>query len=642
MIPILYDSKEKNFTSQGMGALKDAISCKVTEERNGIYELEMAYPQTGIHFGEIQEREIIYAIPSPFRDPQPFRIYKITKPLNGNVTIYAQHISYDLNGIPVTPFTAQNVAMAFSGLESNAAIENEFSFSTDFSKDGNFLIQIPTAIRSCLGGQTGSVLDVYGGEFEWDKFAVKLHASRGTDSGVVIRYGKNLTGLTQESDIENLVTGIYPYWFQDDTLVESDPKIVYSKNIAFQKAVPVDFTQDFEEQPTPEQLKEAAENYITQNQIGEPTVSITVEFLQLSKLSGFEKIALLEKCDLCDEVTVQYEEAGIDIKAKVVSIQTDVLLERYDQMEIGSIRANIAQTIAGQQQQITQNKEDMQSYTQQAVNNATNWITGGKGGYVIFHRNANGQPDEILVMDTYDISTAQKVWRWNQGGLGYSENGYSGPYTTAITQDGQIVADFITTGQLSANRISAGTIEGQIIAKDLIMQGGTIDITTDEDGNKIVINGKTTTGSDTSIYISCVGVKASYVNESQGTKGSINLQPQAIYIKDEKNSRSITMSPDLILFTDVSGGIKIENNSALLYNSPSLVIDKDQISLSYEGQNYNERTFIHPDGITVKGIYGINYYVSEQGGAYREGVSGTFTSNDGKTIEVINGIIVDI
>lgn len=457
MIPILFNNSETQFTTQGLGALADAVSCVVTEERNGIYELEMVYPQTGIHFEDIQERNIILAIPSPYRSAQPFRIYKITKPLNGNVTVYANHISYDLNGIPVNPFSASSPAAAMSGLENNAAIQNNFIFWTDKGGGAEFKLSVPTACRSCLGGMEGSILDVYGGEYLWDFFTVRLYNQRGNDSGVVIRYGKNLTGLTQESDISNTVTGIYPYWYQEDAgLVVCDPPIIYADNAPFQKAVPVDFTSDFEDQPSPAQLQQVAEDYIERNDIGKISVSLTVNFLNLEQMSGYENLRLLEACDLCDTVTVQYEAAGIDVDAKIVSITTDVLLERYDQIEVGSIRANIAQTIADQQQQI--DRAPTTSYLQQAVSNATKWITGGKGGYVIFQLNANGQPEEILIMDQPSIETARKVWRWNQGGLGYSSNGYNGPYTTAITQDGSIVADFITSGTMLANIIKGGIL----------------------------------------------------------------------------------------------------------------------------------------------------------------------------------------
>ena len=456
MIPILYNSTEVDFTTQGLGALVDAIYCRVTEERNGIYELEMEYPQTGIHFNDIQNGNIITAIPSPYRATQPFRIYKVTKPLNGNVTVYASHISYDLNKIPVSPFSASTASSALAGIKTNMQIQNNFQFWTDKTTDAAFSSQVPAACRSILGGQEGSILDVYGGEYEWDRYTVRLHKKRGDDSGVVIRYGKNLTGLNQEGDISSLVTGICPYWFSDGTLVMCNPPIIYREGMTAQSAVPVDFTQQFENAPTAAQLQEAAESYIENNDIGEPTVSLDVEFIQLEQMSGFEGMALLEKCDLCDTVTVQYEQAGIDVEAEIVSIQTDVLLERYEKMQVGSIRANIAQTIADQQAQISQIGSS--SMIQAAIQNATNWITGGRGGYVIFQLNANGQPDEILIMDQPSVESAQKVWRWNQGGLGYSENGYDGPYTTAITQDGAIVADFITAGTMMANIIKGGTL----------------------------------------------------------------------------------------------------------------------------------------------------------------------------------------
>lgn len=456
MIPILYESNETEFKSQGLGSLADAISCIVTEERNGIYELEMEYPQTGLRFADIVAGNIICAIPSPYRTIQPFRIYKVTKPLGGNVMVYANHISYDLNKIPVKPFSAVTAAEAMTKLQENCAIANVFSFATDKATAANMKIETPTAARSCLGGIQGSVLDTYGGEYEWDRFVVNLKNQRGVDSGVIIRYGKNLTGLTQEGDVSNLVTGIYPYWYSDDMLVTCNPPIIYAEGTTGQTAVPVDLTEKFESQPTAEQLKSAAESYIKSNDIGVPEFSLTTEFLNLSQMSGYEDMQLLEKCDLCDTVTVQYEQAGINAKAKIVSIKTDVLLERYEQIEVGSIRPNIAQTIANQQNQIDQTATP--SVLQQYINSATSWITGGRGGYVIFQKNADGQPDEILIMDTPDVETATKVWRWNQGGLGYSKNGYNGPYATAITQDGKIVADFITAGTMLANIIKGGTL----------------------------------------------------------------------------------------------------------------------------------------------------------------------------------------
>lgn len=458
MTPVLFPSTATEWTTQGLGALSDAISCTVTEERNGVFELEIQYPMGGVHFDEMQNRCIILAIPSPYRPVQPFRIYRITKPINGICTVYAQHISYDLSGIPLNPFTAENAPAAMAGLQSNAEANSPFTFWTDKTTTAVFTVSVPTATRSVLGGKTGSILDVYGGEYDWDGYTVRLYNQRGQDNGVRIAYGKNLTDLEQDENISNVATGIYPYWSDSDgNLVVCNPKVVQAPGIYdFERIVPVDFSQDFDEAPTPEELQARAENYVHDNGIGVPTVSISVSFVQLEQTEEYKNLALLEKCDLCDTVTVQFEHLGVDAKAEIVKIVTDVLLERYQSVEIGSIRANIADTIVDQQNEI-QNRPTTTAM-QQAVSNATNWITNGKG-YVVAVKDANGNWSEILIMDTPDIATATKVWRWNSGGLGYSSNGYNGPYTTAITQDGSIVADFITTGVLNADLIKAGSLE---------------------------------------------------------------------------------------------------------------------------------------------------------------------------------------
>lgn len=453
MIPILFLDTATEWTTQGLGALSDAISCAVTEERNGVFELEMQYPMSGIHFDEMQNRCIILAIPSPYRSAQPFRIYRITKPLNGVCTVYAQHISYDLSGVPLNPFTAANAPDAMAGLQNNAATDSPFTFWTDKSTAANFSVNVPSSTRSVLGGQTGSILDVYGGEYAWDGYTVRLYNQRGQDNGVRIAYGKNLTDIEQDENISNVATGIYPYWADNDgNLVTCDPKIVPAPGTYdFTRIIPVDFSQDFEEQPTPAQLQERGEQYVQDNSIGVPNVSISVSFVQLEQTEEYKSLALLEKCDLCDTVTVQFDTLGVDAKAEIVKTITDVLLERYESVEIGSIRANIADTIANQQQEI-QNRPTT-SAMQQAVSNATNWLTNGKG-YKVERRDAAGNTIDTLYMDTPDINTAQEILRIGQSGIGFSHTGVNGPYSNAWTIDGQFVADFITTGTLNAAEVN--------------------------------------------------------------------------------------------------------------------------------------------------------------------------------------------
>lgn len=471
MTPVLFPANATTFATQGLGALSDAISCTVMEERNGEFELEMQYPQTGVHFADISDRCIITAIPSPWRTAQPFRIYRITKPMNGVCTIYARHITYDLGGIPVNVFSAQNVASALACLKSNSAAENPFGFWTDKTTTANFAVTTPAKLRSRLGGNTGSILDVYGGEYEWDGMTVKLHNNRGTDRGVTIRYGKNLTDIEQDRNIANVRTGIYPYWTNSDgVLVVCDPPVVNAPgSYDFANIETVDFSQDFEEQPTPAQLKERAEQYISANNIGVPSVSISVSFVDLSQTDQYKGMALLEQCDLCDTVTVQFEELGVNATAKIVRIETDVLLGRYKTIEVGSLRTNITDTIVGNNQATNEKIDKTTSWLEKQVQEATDQITNG-GGYIYRKFDAAKNWVEIGSTDNLDLNKAVNVWRWNNGGFGHSGNGYNGPYRTAITQDGHFVANFIDAGTLTANIIRAGIlqdVEGKAFYLDL-------------------------------------------------------------------------------------------------------------------------------------------------------------------------------
>lgn len=449
MTPILFPADAASFETQGLGALTEAISCEITEAINGEYELAMTYPASGRRYADIKNRCIIYAKPDPYRGGQPFRIYRITKPMNGVVAVYARHISYDLSGVPVLPFEASNAPAAMHGLGEHAAIQSPFTFSSTVEGGGSFAAAVPVSTRAAIGDGDGSILSVFGGELEWDGFAVRLLARRGQDTGVRIAYGKNLTGIEQDENIQNMLTGIIGYWADSESgEVVTSPVVKAPGTYDFDRIGTVDFSSDFDEKPTADALAQKASAYIEENGIGVPEVSISVSWVQLEQYAGGEGLSLLERVTLGDTVTVEFPALGVDATARVVKTVYDALRDRYASADIGSIQANIATTIAGQQQEIQ--KRPTTSAMQQAVSNATNWITGNNGGYVVFQRNAQGQPYEILIMDQPTIDTATKVWRWNSGGLGYSDTGYNGPYTTAITQDGAIVADFITTGTLNA------------------------------------------------------------------------------------------------------------------------------------------------------------------------------------------------
>lgn len=462
---VLYESTETEFLTNGIGYLPDAISCTVTEERNGEYELEMEYPITGKRYSDISLRKIISAKSNPHSDRQPFRIYSISKPMNGVVTINAEHISYDTIGIPVSPFTADAVESAFLKIKQNTPVDCPFTFWTDMTTKATMEVVQPVSIRSLLGGSSGSILDIYGGEYEFDKYTIKLHNHRGANRGVSIRYGKNLTDLTQEENCSAVFTGVYPFWYSEqDGIVTLDEKILYAEGTYnFTRIYPLDLSQDFQEKPTQPQLKERAEEYMEVNDIGIPKVSLDVSFIQLAQSEEYKDIALLEDIYLCDTVNVEFPELGVSATAKCIKTVYNALTNKYDKIELGDAKSNLETTITEQKKEIEE--VPSKTFLEQAVENATMLITGGLGGYVVIHSSTGDKhPDELLIMDTDDIKTAKKVWRWNKGGLGYSKTGYNGPYTTAVTADGQIVADFITAGEFNGAIIKAGTITADLLS----------------------------------------------------------------------------------------------------------------------------------------------------------------------------------
>lgn len=555
MIPILYESIEGKssspFVTNGIGGLSDAVSCVVTCERNGSYELVMEYPIDGIHFEDIKPDRLILAKPDETSDNQIFRIYQIEKPIDDISTIYAEHISYLLNKVVVLPFTAYSASSAFSEIRTHLQWNSQntnfstfpFTFWTDITGTGTCNIESPMSVRAALAGTEGGVLDAFNGEYEFDNFTVKLHAQRGYDNDVVLRYGKNITKLLETDDISTAYTGVMAYWKGEldktsssldadgNVVTEKEDTVIYltqasqsayiaqhptvtnylngktlwsrhDTDYAYPLSMPLDLSSiEVDDYVEPEltqgdtetdvvfanRLKAAriaAENaysayilaevtkraneYLADNTGWKPANNIKISFVQLWNTEEYKDVAVLERVSLCDRVSVYYPDFDISVKVKVVKTEYNVLLDRYNSIELGDAIQSAADNLVSGMSKLQEdfskaleeNSREIVSDYRAAVSHATDLIRGGLGGYLVINVNAAGQPNELLIMDKPSKSTAVNVWRFNEGGLGHSHSGYNGPFNdVALTKDGQINATMITTGTLNAVVIRTGRIQ---------------------------------------------------------------------------------------------------------------------------------------------------------------------------------------
>ncbi len=561
MTPILFPSSSSSFTTQGIGRLADALSCVVTEERNGEYELEMTYPISGVNFSSIAVQNIILAKPNTFDDPQPFRIYSITRPLEGIVTINARHVSYDLSGVIVDMgLTATSAGAALSQMAAHCSGIGNFTFTSDNATTANWYTGAPATFRSMMGGVEGSILDRFGGEYHYDIWEVANMANRGADRGFTIRYGKNLIDIEQEEECANCYTGVKAFWQKDGNTIES-LLVPTGINLGYDRNLLIDATEDFETMPN--DLSAYVEAYIDSHELTSPKVSINLSFQQIDK-------DYLERVTLCDTVHVYFESLGVDATAKIITTVYDVLRDRYESLKIGSVRTTLADTITTVQKEAA--AAPTKSSMQDAIDRATNLLAGVNGGYVVLNRDANGEPYEILIMDSPDINTAQKIWRWNQNGLGYSSD-YGHSYGLAMTSDGQIVADYINTGILQSGDgqsfyLNLLTGELRMKAADIMLGG-------------IDLSDALTGIADNTSAISEIGNYLNY-NSSTGI----------VTIGDTNSEIALKVENDRVAFVDTGSNVELAyfTNDRLMIKDATIINSLDFGNYRLDTQ-YNGITF---------------------------------------------------
>lgn len=487
MIPQLINTNNKI-----LGSLTDCTRLYVTEERNGIYEAEFDIPVNSSMHNKIKIGHFIYAKPDDLSENQKFRIYKrIYNPIDKTTVFYCEHIRYKLAGIPVAPKTYSGTPSSIlSEMLTSVKSSTEFSVWSDISTVKDIKMDIPSTAGAMLAGQEGSILDVFGGEYEFDNYTVKLHQNRGQEKKTEIRYRKNLTGFTCTEDTTSTYTHVYPYYRNEDGVyVELDSKVITLANaskLPFENCYRLDLSAEFDTPPTKLQLQAKADAFINANDLDTVSRHYKVSFIPLWQTAEYKNLAVLERCGLCDTVSIVHDNETV--KAKIIKTVYDALNERYVSMELGNATSSFAQTVAQSVRQVENNLQSTKSFLQQSIERQTKRITGNRGGYVVMNDdNQDGYPDEILIMNDLSIGAATKLWRANLSGIGYSSHGYTGPFELAMTMDGEINASMITTGSLDASIIRTGVLNADLIKSGKIqsvngnmsinMQNGKIDMT---------------------------------------------------------------------------------------------------------------------------------------------------------------------
>lgn len=609
MIPILYEATETAFTSNGVCRLPDCGMCQVTEERNGVYECTFTYPTSGAHYGDIKEGRIIFCTHDETGRAQPFDIYARSEPIDGVVTFYAHHISYRLGRVILQPMTATSCAVALNAITSHTYNSCPFTFWTDKTNAGSFATHAPKPVKEVLGGSQGSILDVFGkGEYEWDRFDVKLYLNRGQTTDVTIRYGVNMTGYSRDLNYSSAYNACVPYWLDSETNELITPGVVYAEGYDASSAEPVvmDLSGEFENAPTQQQLIDEAEARMNSNQSWLPSDNITVSFVPLWQTEEYTSVAPLQRVRLCDKVNVLYGPGAVEIKGvQVIRTVYNVLLDRYDSMELGTARATFEALLKADITEAVFENVPTKSFLEEAIDYATEMITGNTGGYVVLHKDATtGEPYELLILDNPDLNEAEHIWRWNSGGLGHTKWGYDGPYDdVAITMDGKINASAIAVGVLNAALIKAGVLSDVNGNNSWDLTSGVMNIKTGSinigSGNFVVTNGGKVTCKNADITGSFVS------RDTAGTK-QITIN----------NGEIIGANGQVI---DMKNGVEFTNGMYFGTNEIDLDISRLYVSSTKGGTLYNglsaDMSMMNTDSRTILHlvfVHGLltNYYVS--------------------------------
>jgi|GEM_PF-4146258 phage minor structural protein, N-terminal region len=524
----LFERTETNFNHNQN--ILSPLSCFVTEEENGMYELEMEVHKSI----DIDNGQIIKA-PTP-RGEQCFRVYR-TIPNLKTGKIYARHIYYDLveNFIESSSIIESNCQNALQNLLSNTAYPSGFTGLSDISKSKDLSLARVNPVTGIMGDN--GILATWGGNLVRDGKTITIKGSS-LDRGYEIRLGKNLTGIECDNDESNVITRLYPTTDRGDGVIISLPEKYVDSPLLANYGNPK--IQETKITLTEEQkVMTDIEIYVIMRDycnllynaynIDKLRVNYKVNFVELSKTEQYKNLAILEQLDLYDMVTVNVSELDINVKAKVIKYKYDCLKQRYEGIELGNFkRASIYQT-----SNIVKSMQSQISSTDDKIEKINSLISGNVGGYVVMNRYPDGKAFEILVMDTEDINTAVEVTRINKEGIGISHDGYNGPFVIAMTLDGHFSADFVDTGSITSQNYVPN-----VSGMKQTLTDGTIDsknFKVDASGNITASNAKLTNATVTggSLTVQATSSTQKVVHLQYGNTGNpykyVDITPSKLY-----------------------------------------------------------------------------------------------------------------
>lgn len=475
----LFEKDATSFERMGIAVLKP-VSCIVHEEKNGDFSLEMVVAEDD----ELCREERIVFAPTPKNGNQPFRIYDVERQIGVEKRVKARHVFYDLldNFLEDVRPTG-NGAFALQRLLNETQYPSGFTGTSDIETSATAYWEMKNPVEALIGTDENSFVNRWGGVADRDKFTVTMRKNGGRDNAVRIRYGKNLESCGLHCNYENIVTRIMPTGLKADgqTLLKLPEKYVDSEHLNdynAPKVLRVHYSNikvgenegDYKTETEACAALRAAAKAEFENGADLPEITGSISVVDLRQTREYEAVKALETIYPFDTLEVELPADNGTMSLVSVNMQAydyDCTTERYTKITIGEQNyvGDLVKTVLKKVSD-TLSEEGIASLPDR-VQKATELITTALGGYVVKREN------ELLIMDTKDPKTASRVWRWNLNGLGYSKTGYDGPYALAMTMDGQIDADFITVGTLSANLIKGGILMSKNGASWINMDNGT-------------------------------------------------------------------------------------------------------------------------------------------------------------------------